>query len=59
MSTIYTALVTGSGRGIGKETAILLSKKGFNLIICSRKQNEKDSEVKEMKSFGNDRILAR
>ncbi|MDW0173997.1 MAG: SDR family NAD(P)-dependent oxidoreductase [Nitrososphaeraceae archaeon] len=59
MSTIYTALVTGSGRGIGKETAILLSKKGFNLIICSRNQNEIDSVVKEIKSFGNDRILAR
>ncbi|MDW0300363.1 MAG: SDR family oxidoreductase [Nitrososphaeraceae archaeon] len=59
MSTIYTALVTGSGRGIGKETAILLSKQGFNLIICSRNQNEIDSVVKEIKSFGNDRILAR
>lgn len=59
MSNIYTALVTGSGRGIGRETAILLSKKGFNLIICSRNQNEIDSVVKEIKSFGNDRILAR
>ncbi|MDW0222102.1 MAG: SDR family oxidoreductase [Nitrososphaeraceae archaeon] len=59
MSTIYTALVTGSGRGIGRETAILLSKKGFKLIICSRNQNEIDSVVKEIKSFGNDRILAR
>ena len=59
MSNNYTALVTGSGRGIGKETAILLSKKGFNLVICSRSQNEIDSVVKEIKSFGNDRILAR
>ena len=52
-------MVTGSGRGIGRETAILLSKKGFNLIICSRSQNEIDSVVNEIKSFGNDRILAR
>lgn len=59
MSNSYTALVTGSGRGIGRETAILLSKKGFNLIICSRNQNEIDSVVNEIKSFGNDRILAR
>ncbi|MGH9997298.1 MAG: SDR family NAD(P)-dependent oxidoreductase [Nitrososphaeraceae archaeon] len=49
MSNIYTALVTGSGRGIGKETAILLSKKGFNLIICSRNQNGIDSVVNEIK----------
>lgn len=59
MSTNYTALVTGSGRGIGKETAILLSQKGFNLIICSRSQNEIDSVLKEVKSFGNDRIMGR
>ncbi|CAN5473988.1 SDR family oxidoreductase [soil metagenome] len=59
MSSVITALVTGSGRGIGKETAVLLSKKGFNLIICSRSQNEIDSVVKEIKSFGNDRIIGR
>ena len=59
MSNIYTALVTGSGRGIGRETAILLSKKGFNLVVCSRSQNEIDSVVKEIKSFGNDKIVGR
>ena len=34
-----TALVTGGGRGIGKETAILLAKKGMNVVICSRTQS--------------------
>ncbi|MDW0291368.1 MAG: SDR family NAD(P)-dependent oxidoreductase [Nitrososphaeraceae archaeon] len=48
MSKIYASLVTGTGRDIGRETAILLSKKGFNLIICSRGQNEIDSVVKEI-----------
>jgi short-subunit dehydrogenase len=37
------------GRGIGKETAILLSKKGLNVVICSRTQREIDSTVKEIK----------
>jgi 3-oxoacyl-[acyl-carrier protein] reductase len=59
MSNTHTALVTGGGRGIGKETAILLSKKGFNLVICSRSRNEIDSVVKEIKSFGNDKIIGR
>jgi 3-oxoacyl-[acyl-carrier protein] reductase len=59
MSNIYTALVTGSGRGIGKETAILLSKKGLNVIICSRTQKEIDSAVKQIKSFGNGNIIGR
>ena len=29
----YTVIVTGSTRGIGKETALLLLKKGLNVII--------------------------
>ena len=41
-----TALVTGSGRGIGKETAILLAKKGVNVIVCSRTQSEIEETVK-------------
>ena len=47
-----TALVTGGGRGIGKETAILLAKKGMNVVICSRTQREIDSVVKEIKFDG-------
>ncbi len=59
MSNMNTALVTGGGRGIGKETAILLSKKGLNVIICSRTQKEIDSAVKEIKSLGNGQIIGR
>lgn len=59
MSKLNTALVTGGGRGIGKETAILLSKRGLNVIICSRNQKEIDSAVKEIKSFGDDKIMGR
>ena len=40
------ALVTGGGRGIGKETAILLAEK-MNVVICSRTQGEIDSVRKE------------
>ena len=59
MSKLNTAIVTGGGRGIGKETAILLSKKGLNVVICSRTQKEIDSTVKEIKSFGNGQIIGR
>ena len=31
-----TAIITGSGRGIGKETAIILAKKSLNVLVCSR-----------------------
>ncbi len=36
MKDLNTALVTGSGLGIGKETALLLAEKGLNVIVCSR-----------------------
>jgi NAD(P)-dependent dehydrogenase (short-subunit alcohol dehydrogenase family) len=35
----YTAIVTGSTRGIGKETALLLLKNGMNVIISSKSQD--------------------
>lgn len=28
-----TAIVTGSGRGTGKETAVLLARKGANVVV--------------------------
>jgi short-subunit dehydrogenase len=34
--TQYTAIVTGSTTGIGKETALLLLKNGINVIISSK-----------------------
>ena len=37
--TEYTAIVTGSTRGIGKETALLLLKNGLNVVISSKSQD--------------------
>ena len=48
---IKLQLLPGSGRGIGKETAILLSKMGLNVVICSRTQNEIDSTVDQIKEI--------
>ncbi len=59
MKKPITALVTGGGRGIGKETAIMLAKKGMNVVICSRTQKEIDSVVRVIKSLGNDHIMGR
>ena len=43
-----TALITGSTRGIGKETALLLLQKGLNVIICSRSQQSVDNIIQEI-----------
>jgi 3-oxoacyl-[acyl-carrier protein] reductase len=37
-----TAIITGAGRGIGKETAILLAKNGISVVVCSRTRKEID-----------------
>lgn len=54
-----TVLVTGSSRGIGKETALYLAKNKFDIILHCNKNIEKLSEVqKEIQSLGqNSRIL--
>ena len=43
-----TALITGSTRGIGKVTALLLLQKGLNVIICSRSQQSVDNVIQEI-----------
>lgn len=48
-----TAIITGSGRGIGKQTAILLAKKEVNVVICSTNERQINSVVQEI-----DRLVA-
>jgi 3-oxoacyl-[acyl-carrier protein] reductase len=48
-----TAIVTGGGRGIGRETAITLAKLGVNLVACSRTENDINSVVDEVKKIGD------
>jgi NAD(P)-dependent dehydrogenase (short-subunit alcohol dehydrogenase family) len=47
-----TAIITGSDRGIGRYTAILLAKHGVNVVVCSRTENEINSLVYEIKRIG-------
>jgi NAD(P)-dependent dehydrogenase (short-subunit alcohol dehydrogenase family) len=49
--TNKTAIITGSGRGIGKETAIRLSEIGLNIVVCSRTEREIESTVEEIKKI--------
>jgi 3-oxoacyl-[acyl-carrier protein] reductase len=50
MKNLNTVLVTGSGRGIGREIAVLLAAKGLNVIVCSRTQTEINNVLREIKS---------
>jgi NAD(P)-dependent dehydrogenase (short-subunit alcohol dehydrogenase family) len=42
------ALVTGSGRGIGKQIAFALAKSGASVAITGRTQSQVDETVKEI-----------
>ena len=59
MKNLNTALVTGSGRGIGKELAILLAKKGLNLVLCSGTKSEIDSAASSIESTSNSQVISR
>lgn len=51
-----TAIITGSGRGIGKETVVILAT--VNVVVTSRTQSEINSTVEEIiKLTGNSNVL--
>ncbi|MBQ3641075.1 3-oxoacyl-ACP reductase FabG [bacterium] len=48
-----TVLITGSSRGIGRETAIYLAKNGFDIVLHCNKNIDKANEVKkEIENIG-------
>ncbi len=51
-----TAIVTGSGRGIGRDTAIALAKEGCNVVLVSRTEKELEKVEKTIKEKGGEAI---
>ena len=49
-ATVPTAIITGSTKGIGKATAELLAKRGYNVVICSSSQSDIGKTVEEIMS---------
>ncbi|GAG98686.1 unnamed protein product, partial [marine sediment metagenome] len=46
------SLVTGGGRGIGKEVALDLANNGANVAVASRTSVELNQVVKEIEKYG-------
>ena len=45
-------VVTGAGRGLGKEYALLLAKRGASVVVNNRTPEKADEVVAEIKAFG-------
>lgn len=52
-----TAIVTGSGRGIGRVIALSLAESGANVVLCSRTKAEIDAVAGEISGKGG-KVLA-
>ncbi|WP_036483412.1 SDR family oxidoreductase [Myxosarcina sp. GI1] len=52
-----TVLITGASQGIGKSTALLFARRGYNTVIASRTASELNAVAKEIESLGGE-VLA-
>lgn len=48
-----TVLITGASQGIGKQTAILFARKGYNLVLAARRPEILEAAAQEIKNLGN------
>jgi short-subunit dehydrogenase len=48
----HTALITGASQGIGKATALLFARKGYELILTSRDSDKLEAVAREIQSYG-------
>ncbi|YAF96477.1 MAG: SDR family NAD(P)-dependent oxidoreductase [Nodularia sp. CChRGM 3473] len=47
-----TVIITGASQGIGKATALLFSRKGYNLVIAARHADSLAATAQELQSLG-------
>jgi short-subunit dehydrogenase len=47
-----TVLITGSSQGIGRETALLFARKGYNVVLAARQADRLEAVAHEIRSMG-------
>lgn len=53
------AIVTGAGRGIGRDISLGLAEAGCHLVVCSRTESELNSLADEIRKLGSKVIVAK
>ena len=51
-------IVTGAGRGIGKETALLMAREGARVVVCDRDAASVDAVAKAIEAAGGQAMAA-
>ncbi len=52
-----TAIITGGSQGIGKSTALLLARKGYDLVLTARQADTLEATAAEVRAIGT-KVLA-
>jgi NADP-dependent 3-hydroxy acid dehydrogenase YdfG len=47
-----TVLITGASQGIGRETALLFARKGYNVVLAARHAERLEAVAQEIRSMG-------
>ncbi|MBW4649335.1 MAG: SDR family oxidoreductase [Kastovskya adunca ATA6-11-RM4] len=51
-----TALITGASQGIGKATALLFARNGYDLVLAARQSDRLEAVASEIRALGRDVI---
>ena len=52
-----SAIITGGSQGIGKETALLFARKGYDLVLTARQAETLEATAAEVRAVGT-KVLA-
>ena len=47
-----TVIITGASQGIGKATALLFARKGYNIVLAARQADRLETAAKEVRELG-------
>jgi 3-oxoacyl-[acyl-carrier protein] reductase len=53
------AIVTGAGRGLGRQMALALAKAGANIVVAARSQDQIENTAREIEALGRQALAVR